>query len=66
VEQFHIENQPGAIISIRLHHHFSFSIHHILHQVLSHRPNVSLGAHCRPGAFSDVLALTVLLVFAYF
>jgi hypothetical protein len=30
--------------------------------VLSHCPNVSPGAHCRPGAFSDVLALTVVLV----
>jgi hypothetical protein len=86
---------------IHLHLHFSFSIHHILHQVLSHRPNVSSGAHCitfklidilfniqkiqcykykiaraegdsiispyyrcslPPGAFSDVLALTVVLV----
>jgi hypothetical protein len=27
-----------------------------------HHPNVSPGAHCRPAAFSDVLALTVVLV----
>jgi hypothetical protein len=48
---------------IHLHLHFSFSFHHILHQVLSHRPNVSPGAHCQSGAFSDVLALTVVLVY---
>jgi hypothetical protein len=40
----------------------SVSLFTILHQVLGHRPNVSLDAHCRPGAFSDMLALTVVVV----
>jgi hypothetical protein len=53
-----MEQFPPSEILIFTYIFISVSLFTILHHMLSHHPNVSPGAQCLLGAFSDVLALT--------